>query len=333
MRTFTYIAILLLLSSCFEPDETLPKSKILDKTIHLNTAKNQAAYLSLSELSRSYDSTGSDWHLRFENETNNWGIFLNTLSRVAIYNTKSTYFDSINESFDLKPIEWQFDISTSEGLTPAIGDWGDFSFNNPKSFKNVYLVSWPGELSRKVYKLQILDAKNDSYHFRYGTLNGSLDQTIWLQKDEQYRFGYFSFKSNQISKEIEPKKNRWDVCFTFLSDSLSKHKNLPYLPTLEAEIGLYQGILLNDKLSQAAVDTLLSLEETDFFYAKNLPYQKQKELYSLFYSWDQDLRKITVNTKLILYLTDGSRYYAIRATKFTQSQDGTFTTEFNIKQL
>lgn len=333
MRIYTYISLLLLLSACFEPDEMLPKSKINTTTVRLNTTRNQAAYLSLNELSRSYDSTGSDWHLRFENETNGWGIFLNTLSRVAIHNTKSTYFDSVNEYYDVQQVEWQFDISTSDGLTPAIGEWGDFSFTNPKSFKNVYLVSWPGELSRQVYKLQILDAKNGSYHFRYGTLDGSLDKTIWLPKDEQYRFGYFSFKSNEISKAIEPKKSRWDVCFTFLSDSLSKRENLPYLPTLEAEIGLYQGILLNEQLNQVAIDTLVSLEDTDFFYAKNLPYNKQKELYSLFYTYNKDSRKIEVNTKLILYLTDGSRYFAIRAFNFTQSQDGTFITELNVKQL
>ena len=97
MKVSKYIVMLLLLSACFEPDEILPKSKIQTTKVRLNTTNNQAAYLCLSELNRSYDSTGNTWHLRFENETNNWGIFLNTLSQVAIYNTRNTKFDSITE--------------------------------------------------------------------------------------------------------------------------------------------------------------------------------------------------------------------------------------------
>jgi hypothetical protein len=333
MKCSKYILIFLLLSACFEPDEILPKSKIQTTEIRLNTTNNQAAYLCLSELSRSYDSTGSNWHLRFENDANKWGIFLNTLSQVAVYNTKNTNFDSITEYYNLSQADWQFDISTSEGLTPSIGDWGDFSFNNPKSFKNIYLISWPGHLSRLVYKFQLLDAQNGSYHFRYGTLDGSLDKTIWLPKGEQYSFGYFSFESNEIATEVEPRKDRWDICFTFLSDSLAKHEGIPHLPTLEADIGLYQAVLLNERLNQAAIDTVMSLEDTDFFYAKNLPYLEQKEIYELFYTWDDDLKMIEVNPKLIVYLTDGNRYYAIRATNFVQSPDGTFTTELNVKQL
>jgi len=93
------------------------KAKIQTTEIRLNTTNNQAAYLCLSELSRSYDSTGSNWHLRFENDANKWGIFLNTLSQVAVYNTKNTNFDSITEYYNLSQADWQFDISTSEGLT------------------------------------------------------------------------------------------------------------------------------------------------------------------------------------------------------------------------
>jgi hypothetical protein len=333
MKVLKYVFLFLLLSACFEPDEMLPKSKIQTTEVSLNTTNNQEAYLCLNELNRLYDSTGSTWHLRFENEANTWGIFLNTLSQVALYNTTNTNYDSITEYYNLSQVEWQFDISTSEGLTPAIGVWGDFSFSNPKSFKNIYLLSWPGDLSRLVYKFQILDAKNDSYHFRYGTLDGSLDRTIWLPKNQQYSFGYFSFKNNEIATQVEPKKDRWDICFTFLSDSLTKHEGIPNLPTLEADIGLYQGILLNERLNLAAIDTMMSLEDTDFFYAKSLPYLEQKEMYDLFYTWDNVLKKIEVNQKLILYLTDGQRYYAIRATNFVQSTDGTFTTELNVKQL
>ena len=85
-----------------------------------------------------------------------------------------------------KTLDWHQRCSPDHtSILPAIGTWGDYKFENPKSYKNVYILQSQNRAkSVPIIKLQILDASNGNYRIRYGKLDGSIDVTYLVQKNQ-----------------------------------------------------------------------------------------------------------------------------------------------------
>jgi len=332
VKKLAYISLIIFATSCFKKDEVLPAIKAQDFEVNLSLNGNQASYLDFSNLASTYDGKTSSWHLKFENTEDQWSIYLNTLQNVAVHNTTETDFEKVDNDYNILDLAWQLDVPTPLGSSPAIGTWGDFTFSNPKSYKNVYLVSWNDDITSYVYKLQILDASTDKYHIRYGTLDGETTNSIWISKSEEYLHSYFSFRAE---KEIlvEPQEADWNVCFTYLSDSISSYGEIPHIPTINTSFGLYHGMVFNQKNTQLYIDTSISFESIDFFYARDLPYKTVDELHNLFYEWDSNLGTIKIIENLTVILKKGNNYYALRAKDFKGSSLKDFTIDLESKQL
>jgi hypothetical protein len=300
--------------------------------VNLSLERNQSSYIDLSNIANSYDGESANWHLKFENTSGGWSIFLNTLQNVAVHNTTETDYDKVNQDFNVLNLPWQLDVPTPLGSSPAIGTWGDFNFPNPKSFKNVYLVSWNDGITSFVYKLQILDASTNQYHIRYGTLDGSITNSFWVPKSNDYGHSYFSFKNgNEVT--IEPKKKDWNVCFTYLSDSINTYGKIPHIPTINKSFGLYQGLIFNQENTQIHLDTSTSFNDIDFFYARDLEYKTVDELHNSFYEWDSSINEVKIIEDLSIILKKGNQYYTLRAKRVDERSIRDISISLETKQL
>lgn len=349
MKKYIYITLVVFLVGCFLPDEVLPSLPSHEVTVELNLKENNTVYLNL-ENSKNPDSISNEWHLKFQNAADGWSIYLNTLESVAIYNTKETDFTKVDYSYFDLDLPWQVDVPTPSGLYPALGAWGDFQYANPKSFKNVYLVSWNDGQINYISKLQILDASKDAYHIRFGPLGEENSQSVWIQKDAAYTHGYFSFQTGLQLNSIEPKIANWDMCFTYLSDSLVAHTATPATTTINPYFGLYPGVVVNYQKSKIHLDTSANFENIDYFYAKELKYTGVDQLYNVFYaqklvykgvddlfnafySWDGPSQQLILNERLTVVVQQGEKYFALRPKKVETNSLQAFKLTLEVKQL
>lgn len=333
MRNVLYIAILLLTAGCFQPDEVLPQIKDYTTELTINTRQNQAAYIDLSSQNKLTNSTKTPWHLKFQNTSGSWSIFLNSLLGVAVHNTKNTDYEAITTAYSLDTVPWQLDGTSISGTKSAIGTWGDFEFSNPKSYKNVYVLSWSDGAFLYYYKLQILDAGDKTFHIRYGTLDGSFTRSEIIEKDPEYAYTYYSLLTEEVLNNVEPRRDDWNICFTYLPDSTYHHGNYPYFPTIHKKVGIYQALLINDNFTEIYLDTARSFASIDYFYAKDLTYLNVDGLINLFQNWDETAGKLVLKENLNLILKEKTNYYALRVEDIISSNTREVTVKLRIKQL
>lgn len=334
MRRFIYIILFtLLLSSCFKPDEVLPRTKTAETIIYQNIEGNQSSYLNLEELQSEYLAVEPSWHLKFQNSKDGWSIFLNSLNKVSVHNTRITDFDKVNGSHFEQGLEWQVDIPTPEGLQPALGTWGDFSFPNPKSFKDVHLILWKNDSATKLYKLQVLDASMDAYHLRYGPLNSDTTFSVWIDKNNNYTHSYFSFDQNDQVHNVEPQVSDWNICFTYFPDSIHSHRTKPEEYTLNSYFGIYRGVRVNHDHNHIFMDTLANYNDIDYFYASKLDYQEVDQLYNTFTEWNESDNTLSVASNHTLIIKNEDKFFAMRATGIQNWGSKDFTITLEVKQL
>lgn len=333
MKYLLFISLIIILSGCFQPDEILPKVKDYTTEITVSTKGKQAAYIDLSSADKLANSSESPWHLKFQNTKGSWSILLNTLLGVSVHNTKNTNYDAIDTAYSIHNIPWQLDGTSGTGTQSAIGVWGDFEFSNPKSYKNVYLLSWSDGTFLYYYKLQILDAGTSTFHIRYGTLDGSFTKSKWIEKDPNFAYTYYSLLTQEIVNNVEPDRSDWNICFTYLPDSIIHHGSYPFVPTINKQVGLYQALLINDDFTEIHLDTSKTFSTIDYFYAKDLEYTDVDGLINLFQSWEENQQKLSLKDNLCLLVKEQNSYYALKVEEIRTDNPTEVTIKLRIKQL
>lgn len=333
MKRYIHILLFVFLSSCFKPDEQVPKIWYQQAQVHLDIEKSPATYLDLDNLSKSPELAEQNWQLKFQNTADGWSIYLNALEHVAVHNTKETDFDKVDHTYFNLDIPWQIDVPTFSGLYPAIGTWGDFNFPNPKSFKNVYLISWTDGNTSFVDKIQILDATEEAYHIRYSRLDGGDIKSVWITKEQNHTHSYFSLLDGRQVSGVEPSLDNWDICFTYFSDSISSHSLPQVLETINTDFGIYHGALINYERNKICVDSTSSFEDIDYFYASKLKFEQQDQILNLFYHWDEDLQRIILDNNLSLIVKNEDKYFVIKPRKLTNEGTEEVSMTLKVKQL
>ncbi|MGB1038258.1 MAG: hypothetical protein ACPGYY_06380 [Bacteroidia bacterium] len=333
MKKTTHILLFIFLSSCFKPDEQIPKIWYQQAQVHLDHEKSRATYIDLDNLSKNNNSEEQNWQLKFQNTPKGWSIYLNALEQVAVHNTKETDFDKVDQTYFNLDIPWQIDIPTSSGAYPAIGTWGDFNFPNPKSFKNVYLVSWTDGNTSFVDKIQILDASEDAYHIRYSRLEGGEIKSAWISKEANYTHSYFSLLEGRQVKRVEPSIDNWDLCFTYFSDSISSHTLPHVVETINPDFGIYHGALINYEQNKVCIDSTSNFDDIDYFYASKLEFEQQDQIFNLFYHWDEQSQRIILDKNLSLIVKNQDKYFAVKPRKLTNEGTEGVSMTLKVKQL
>lgn len=334
MKFFTaYIVPLLLVCSCFDPDETLPGVLSQNSILDLDLKFNQNVFVNLNTHSLRTNSTVQNWQLKFQNQPNEWSIYLNVLGKCGAHNTGITVYDSVTEGYKLSDVSWQLDVPTAIMSYPAIGTWGDYGFSAPQSYKNVYLLRWESNGQTLVYKLQILDAREGAYHIRYGSLNGSFVNSVWIPKNAETLHAYYSLELGQLVPNLEPPSGQWDICLTYLSDSLARHPSSPFAPTINEYYGIYPGLHVNQSASFIYEDTSRKLNEITFFNSNDLVFKPIDQLSNTLTKWDENSQQCVVNDKLVLLVKNKEGLFAIKPTQIMGVVPDQFSLTLDIKKL
>lgn len=333
MRIVKLLIIILAFTGCFEPDIRIDSPSANEILLTSDVTRNQAIYLNLSHQNVELDPFDKKWHLKFQNAQNSWSIYMNPLENVAIHQTSITSFNGVDSTFNLTGLKWQIDAPTSKGAYPAFGSWGDFAFSIPKSYKNVYILRLKNDITATFYKVQVLDAKDNAYCLRYASLTGSIDQIITINKDESYTHSFLRLGAEPVQPKVEPKKNAWDLCLTYIADSINKQGNLPYLPTINDFYGVYQAMLINNDYNKIAIDSIHSFEDIDFFNVQSLNFKSPDQLHNVLIEWDDLKLEASVSTKIFLIVKQNDIYYAIKSKKISGKYPTDFDIELIIKKL
>ena len=259
MRKTTYLFFTFLLTHCFTPDGYLPKIDTEKVSIILNSDKNPSTFIKLGYPASFLSQEKNDWQLKFENATDKWNIYTNPSQPIRVINTQINRYDLINrKSIDRNAI-WEYDKVKSNHVVSTIGTWGDFNFSNPESYKDVYILYWVQDTLEHYYKFQILDADINTYHFKYGPLDGSSYFMDTISKDEINLYTYFSLLNNEQIKSVEPNTDKWHIHFNYQVDSITKHPKIPYSSTSSNTIGLFPSVELNHRHVKTYIDSLTEL--------------------------------------------------------------------------
>lgn len=325
MKKALYIS-LVFLSACFAKDTTIPANESKNLRLNLNTINQSSNFINLS--TGSNENKIFDWQLRFENKANQWSILLNPLNNMGVHNTNETNFDEINKSYSLDTVTWQVD----NGTKSALGEWGDFSFENPKSFKDVYLLSWNYEGIRQVYKLQILDVVEGIYRIKFGPFQEEISIIQNIQKKPQYVHTYLSLKQEMEISVAEPSIDNWDICLTYQIDSVANHGDLPYINTLNPVYGIYPGIRFNAQ-GHLSYFTSEPFDSINYFNLDHQNFEYSEFRANALITFNTEYQTYSAKTNQVLVLQHDQEFYAVQAKNVEGNSPESLAFELEIKQL
>jgi hypothetical protein len=274
-----------------------------------------------------------DWDLAFDCRKNGFEIFVNSAKGMGVYNSETTFFETLFESINYN---WAFDNIKEDFSKTAIGAWGDFSFLNPQSFKFVYLVNRGQDFHQQSLgfkKLMIQGSKNGIYSIRYANYDNTDEHIFSVQKRSDVSFVYFSFEGGGQLKEVEPRGKDWDFLLTPYIDSTYSGNREQFI--LNNQLSVYDGILINPENRWVTSDTTHSFEEIDFRKFNSYIYSRQQNLIGCqFYRWDWSTKKFQTRKNRTYLIKDHRDYvYKLRFLEFNRNDFNAVSLSFEVKNL
>ena len=100
----------------------------------------------------------------------------------------------------------------------------------------MYLIDRGKQIANKqdrIKKVIFEKLKDGKYFIRYASLDGSLEYSFQIEKDENYNLSYFSFDGEGKRMSIAPEKNSWDLIFTMYTHIFNETPaNIPQPDTI-----------------------------------------------------------------------------------------------------
>lgn len=316
-----------------EPDERveLPQEQRITVSQSL---KQPFSYLNLINKTNSYEFGDKLWHLKFQANESEWAVFLNPLIDISVYRTPEDNFNKINADYVVnQQIEWQKDIPLRTSMLPAIGTWGDYSFQYPNSHEYIYILKVKRDLQLEYYKIQILDALKDNYSLRYSKLGSGQESTILIPKEKNYTHTYFSVEGLPEVIRVEPQKSNWQMCFSYGFDSLKYNTQGRVIKQITDSIALYPKILLNKQSIKLHFDTLTPFESIDYFYAKEQNYVAYEQITNPFLKFNKQTGKYYIDDRIVILCKVGDIYIKVKAEDYVYIYPADFTLNLVAKSL
>lgn len=97
--------------------------------------------------------------------------------------------------------------------------------------------------SRGFIKVRILRNDNNSYKIQYAELNSTTHFEYIVEKNPDYHFSFFSFKTDGLA-DVQPEKKNWDICFTVWNNVIEDYGTYTYADFIISNtlsgVGVYQ---------------------------------------------------------------------------------------------
>ncbi|MBK6963242.1 MAG: HmuY family protein [Bacteroidales bacterium] len=271
---------LMVLSSCFKEDEKITLVRPGDvsiRAIEMLPDYSIQSYFNLSSGEVVSAFPKDSWDIGLSCEKDDFTLLLNTARFIKIAHTESDNFDV---TYTTDGFIWQFDESTGNPSGNAIGKWWDSTATGPVSRNEVMLVDRGIDaegLPAGYIKIQpLINTSTGEVSIRIANLNGSDERTFSFTKVNGLRYVAMSFESGQNAVQPEPLKTDWDLLFT-------QYTTLLFTDTGEPYPYLVTGVLLNDTLVSAVMDSITPFESIDRYYTENLVLSKQRDVIG--YNW------------------------------------------------
>lgn len=249
-NTFYLIIFSLLITSCSEEDPYPERAYIVaeavvEPVIGGANEPNQV-YFDFSTNTQTAVQRDS-WDLRFYSG-DTFRVSLNTSVYMATKQLDVTDLNTVNTlmvqnlfntvatgTFDANNVDFVDDFD-GDILNTAIAEVSDNELENKVYLLNLgYEVGTdtpsPGSVSvagnhRGWKKIRILK-QEDKYVLQYAALDDNTYQEVLIEKDTNYNFTFFSLTTNSII-DVEPKKQKWDMCFTVFTNEISGYGTYGY---------------------------------------------------------------------------------------------------------
>lgn len=328
------LGILLSISSCFTDEEPIQPLPPMQGMIKTNWIDSGQIYYSLRERDIVKANGIYDWDLAFSCKKGDYTILMNSSKGMGCFNTGSKdFFGAYLE--DQYPLS--FDKSNGQDDQSAIGTWGDFKFENPQSYGDVYILHLGLDLLKNPIgkvKFRVNGFSNNSYSIRIGSLTNPNDYwDLPIPKNDSFNFVYLSFAKRQI-KHLEPPKNEWDLLFTQYTVPIGKNIPRPIFPQYQKH-ELVDGILLNPYNREIARDSNAAFDDINFFKVESFDFTNRTDLIGQWwytYSDETHMFDTSANTGYVIRDED-KNFYAIKFVKYIKNDKMGCTSRFILKNL
>ena len=155
-----------------------------------------------TEVSRNYKAL---WDIGFECNNDAWHVVLNTAGRMQVAATNDTSLIAVTDTFGLN---FSWDSHTGNLDSTGIGDW--------RITPQVYVLDLGHDEKGKslgLGKVAFDSVTETTFYFRYANFNDTEWKSTSIDKDTNYVYSYFSYKTEE-QVWTAPPKHEWDICFT-----------------------------------------------------------------------------------------------------------------------
>lgn len=274
------VLVLFAFSSCFKEDEVVVPQKpgnVETVVVEMFEDYSMQSYFSLNEGEIVSANDRVEWDIALSCQPGDYTLWLNT--GIFMYAARTGIFD-FTQTISPEGMELKFDESTGDIDGNAIGKWWISDMQGLRESGEVILIDKGIDsegFTRGYLKIQpIIDPVSFEVSIRIANPDGSQERTFAMPRDPLRRNVTLSFDNGFNDPQIEPPANNWDLHFTTYTTLLFTNTGEPY-PYL------VNGVLLNDTLVQAVLDSVTPFNEIDRIKAESYTFSSQRDLIG--YDW------------------------------------------------
>ena len=313
MKRIMYI--ILIFSAC-DPGEipiNPPTSELLIETIPLEPNYQNQVFYDLSQSSISSINIKSEWDIGILLDSN-FKIILNSANFSKVWVTDYNF----NDSVDIANAQWSWDAPS--------GNHDSLAFQSIDTSK-VYILNRGLNIngsSMGIYKVQFLELNISFIRVKTSQIQVFNDTILDITLDQNKLFTPFSFSSLKVVN-ISPEINNWDLLFTQYT-RLFTNPQIEYLVT---------GVLINDKTTQVAVDTINDFNQINYSSLSDYQFLSQRDIIG--YNWKEfnfetNLYSVKENINFVIRDFEG-KYYKMRFIDFYNNQGLKGYPKFELEEL
>jgi hypothetical protein len=309
VNSLIFIPLVFITTSCFKEDEKVTphdpggvETEVIEMTkdyryqVYYDLASGEAVATNLKKI----------WDLSFDCAPGGWKILLNTSNFMLAAKTGLTDFNTVMDTVGLT---WNFDASSGNEDSLAIGKWVDFQGSDSIKIytDEVYFINRGYDESgnlRGLRKIVFLEMTDTSFLIRYANPDGTDEQYFTVVKDPAVNYVCFSFDEGGKQLNLEPPKDSWDLLFTQYTTLLYTDEGDPYPYLLT-------GVLTNPHKVTVAQDTLFDFSVIDYELAGEMEYWDLLD--EIGYDW-KDIQG-DVSSGNVTYVIMEGRNYLVQDTE------------------
>ncbi len=325
MNKLLFSSLILIIFSCKK--EEIPVAKYVPGEAVINSFEmgsdyRKQSFFDLKTNTFVSENLKTSWDLGFESGIEGKHIFLNSSNLMFAARVENVSFNSVTDTVGLT---WKWDSSDGNLNTTAIGDW--------QSGNYIYVIDRGTDFlgdHRGFSKVVFNSVSSNEYSFRIANLDGTNDQQVFVQKNNEVNNTAFSITSNKVV-QIQPPKSDWDIKFTQYIHYFDFFQELQ----LEDEPYLVTGVVLNRHNVQVAEFFNKEYDQISFEDVSSLNFSSNID--AIGYDWkefDFSQNNYTVlTTNIYIIKTTEGFFYKMRFLDFYNDQGDKGTPVFEFQEL